>query len=64
MSRTLWITITIVVLALAWAALDDITTSPEPSYGMEWAMVGVATLWLAAPVLLRLARGLSARRNR
>jgi hypothetical protein len=46
----------IVVAALDWAALDDITTGHEPSFWMEWTFLA-----LSAPLLFVLWR--TARRS-
>lgn len=40
----IWIT-SVVLLALCWLALDDITTGSEPSFLMEWLMVAGTALW-------------------
>lgn len=40
--------VTIVLVALCWLALDDITTGAQPSFRLEWAMVGLTVAWLAA----------------
>ena len=37
--------VSIVVLLLCWAALDDITTGSEPNHVLEWTMVGVGIIW-------------------
>ncbi len=52
MKTGLLVFISLVALALAWAALDDITTGSEPSFGLEWTMVGAAILWLAFVVAI------------
>jgi hypothetical protein len=38
--------VTAVVLAIAYAALDDITTNPEPSYTAEYIWLALTVLWL------------------
>ena len=43
--------LTILVAALDWAALDDITTGHEPSFWMEWSFLA-----LSAPLLFILWR--------
>ncbi|MCP4203037.1 MAG: hypothetical protein GY769_14030 [bacterium] len=53
--------ISISVLALTYAALDDITTGREPSLVLEWLMVGAAAIWFSALAAGALRRGLSDR---
>ena len=38
--------VTVVLLLLAWAALDDITTGSESSLVAEYIAVVVASVWL------------------
>lgn len=45
-SRLLKWSATAAVLVLAWLALDDITTGSQPTFRLEWAMVGLAVVWL------------------
>jgi len=40
--------VTCLVALLALLALDDITTGVEPSFVVEWLMVGCASVWLLA----------------
>jgi len=37
--------VSVAVLLLCWAALDDITTGTEPNHILEWTMVGVGIIW-------------------
>jgi len=50
MKRLLWLAV-VVLLALDWAALDDITTGREPSFLGEYL-----TLALSVPVIVFLLR--------
>ncbi len=53
--------ISVALLALTYAALDDITTGREPSFALEWSMVVAAAIWfmaLAASALRRRISGL------
>ena len=45
MKRVLKHLVSIAVLLLCWAALDDITTGTEPSHFLEWTMVGIGIIW-------------------
>ncbi len=38
--------VTAVVLAIAYAALDDITTNPQPNYTAEYLWLALTVLWL------------------
>ena len=54
------IALSVLLLGLAWLALDDITTGREPSFALEWAAVGVCAVWflvLAAVGLRRAHNG-------
>ncbi|OGD86592.1 hypothetical protein A2Z23_02165 [Candidatus Curtissbacteria bacterium RBG_16_39_7] len=44
MKRFLIIGLVFVLLALDWAALDDITTGNEPDYFLEYMILGVSLL--------------------
>ena len=46
MKKLLAIILVVVVLALDWAALDDITTGLESDYLGEYAVLGVSLLFL------------------
>jgi hypothetical protein len=46
----------VALVALNWAALDDITTGSEPSYVLEWAVVFVTLGGLVVGVLVGLSR--------
>ena len=57
MRITTLLAVSLAILALAYAALDDITTGRQPSFVLEWVMVAVALVWFAAmPVLWRRRR--------
>ncbi|MGB5816987.1 MAG: hypothetical protein WBH85_16020 [Thermoanaerobaculia bacterium] len=45
MKQALTSLVSIAVLLLCWAALDDITTGTEPNYFLEWTMVGAGIIW-------------------
>lgn len=49
--RALTWLISIAVLLLCWAALDDITTGTEPSHVLEWAMVGAGIIWYGGLII-------------
>lgn len=53
MKRSVLVFVSLALLALAWAALDDITTGHEPNFTLEWAIVGVTGCWFAGLVALR-----------
>jgi hypothetical protein len=38
--------LTAAVLALAYAALDDITTNPQPNYTAEYVWLALTGIWL------------------
>jgi heme/copper-type cytochrome/quinol oxidase subunit 3 len=38
--------VTAVVLAIAYAALDDITTNPQPSHTAEYLWLALTVIWL------------------
>ena len=46
--RLLLAVVLLVILALDFAALDDITTGNEPGFAMEWAWLTVSTIFLGA----------------
>ena len=48
--------LTVVVLALAYAALDDLTTNPQPSYTAEYVWLVVATAWMDAMTIIVVGR--------
>ena len=56
MKRTLTIIISIVLLVLCYAALDDITTGDEPSHVLEWMFVSLTVVWFAGLVVVNLIR--------
>lgn len=53
MKRGLIYLVSVVVLLLCWAALDDITTGSQPDFVLEWLMVGGAIVWFVGLILLR-----------
>lgn len=58
MRNALLAIVSLVIGLLAWAALDDITTGRQPTFVLEWMMVGVAALWVVLLVILwRRSRG-------
>jgi hypothetical protein len=56
MKRATILSISILLLVLAWVALDDITTGQEPSHTLEWAMVAVTVIWFSVLAGARLLR--------
>jgi hypothetical protein len=48
MKRAAIVGVSILLLVLAWLALDDIITGQEPSHALEWAMVAVTVIWFSA----------------
>jgi len=56
MKRAAIFTISIALLLLSWAALDDITTGTEPSLVLEWIVVSLTFAWFAAPITARIRR--------
>ena len=56
MKRTLTIIISIVLLVLCYAALDDITTGDEPSHTLEWMFVSLTVTWFVGLVVIKLTR--------
>jgi hypothetical protein len=55
MSKAFVALVSVVLGLLAWLALDDITTGSEPNHLLEWAMVGVTTLWFGGLAWRRLS---------
>ena len=45
MKRVLISLVSVVVLLLCLAALDDITTGTEPNHILEWTMVCAGIIW-------------------
>ncbi|MGB5343855.1 MAG: hypothetical protein WBN87_10825 [Thermoanaerobaculia bacterium] len=56
MKRFLTITISIALLVLCYAALDDITTEDEPSHVLEWMFVWLTVAWFVGLLVARIAR--------
>lgn len=52
MKRVSTTLVSIAVLLLCWAALDDITTGTETSHVLEWTMVGAGILWYGGLITL------------
>jgi hypothetical protein len=48
MRKTFLVLISLGLAALAYAALDDITTGSEASFVLEWSIVAIAALWFSA----------------
>lgn len=53
MRRTLIFLVSVAVLLLCWAALDDITTGSEPNHVVEWLMVGTGIIWFGGLIMAR-----------
>ncbi len=45
--RLLRVAVSLAVLVLCWLALDDITTSRQPDYHLEYAMLAGGVAWFA-----------------
>jgi hypothetical protein len=45
--------VSVAVLLLCWAALDDITTGSEPNHVVEWLMVGTGIIWFGGLIMAR-----------
>ena len=56
MKRRVTFIISIVLLVLCWAALDDITTGDEPSHVLEWMFVWLTVVWFVGLLVARIAR--------
>jgi len=56
MKRRVTFVISIILLVLCWAALDDITTGDEPSHVLEWMFVLLTIIWFAGLVVARIVR--------
>ena len=57
MKRFLAFTISIILLVLCYAALDDITTGNQPHYVLEWMFVSLTVAWFVGLVVVKLTRG-------
>ncbi len=55
-SRMLPAAVSIAVLVLCWLALDDITTSRQPGYTLEYAMLAAGAAWFAGLAVARRRR--------
>ena len=58
MKRALIVAISVALLLLCWAALDDITTGNQPDYVLEWMCVWLTVVWFAGLTTARLKRSL------
>ena len=56
MKRFLTFTISIILLVLCYAALDDITTGDQPSHVLEWMFVWLTVVWFVGLLVARIAR--------
>ena len=56
MRRWLIVLATVGLLALSFAALDDITTGNEPNFYAEYVVVTITVLWCAVLIAARLRR--------
>jgi hypothetical protein len=56
MNRTLAFTLSIILLALCWAALDDITTGDQPHYYLEWMFVSLTVVWFVGLIAFTITR--------
>jgi hypothetical protein len=57
MKRAIVIVVSLLFLALTWAALDDITTGSQPSFVLEWGLVVASAGWFAALLVNRRRHG-------
>ncbi len=56
MKRFLTFTISIILLVLCYAALDDITTGNQPHYVLEWIFVSLTLVWFVGLIAFRIIR--------
>ena len=56
MKRFRTITISIILLVLCYAALDDITTGDEPSHVLEWMFVSLTIVWFVGLIAATITR--------
>lgn len=54
MKRFLTFTISIILLVLCYAALDDITTGNQPHYVLEWMFVSLTLVWFVGLIAFRI----------
>ncbi len=56
MKRAAIFTISIILLVLCWAALDDITTGDQPHYYLEWMFVSLTVVWFVGLIAFTIMR--------
>jgi hypothetical protein len=56
MKRRLLVVISIALLVLCWAALDEITTGNQPDHVWEWMCVLLTVVWFAGLGVARIVR--------
>ena len=56
MKRLLTFTISVILLALCYAALDDITTGNQQHYYMEWMFVSLTLVWFVGLIAFTIVR--------
>lgn len=54
MKRFLLITFSIILIAVSWLALDDITTGDQPHFVFEWIVVFTSIAWFAGLIAFRI----------
>ncbi len=54
MKRSWSIFISVVLLLLSWAALDDITTGNEAKYHLEWMFISLTIAWFGGILAARI----------
>ena len=54
MRRATIFTISVILLVLCYAALDDITTGNQPHYVLEWIFVSLTVAWFVGLVVIKL----------
>ena len=56
MRRATIFTISIVLLVLCYAALDDITTGNQPHHVLEWMFVSLTIVWFVGLIAATITR--------
>jgi hypothetical protein len=56
MRRTLIKIVSIALLLLSLAALDDITTGDQPHFYLEWIVVWLTVVWFLGLIAARITR--------
>ena len=56
MKRAAIFTISIILLVLSYAALDDITTGNQPHYVLEWMFVSLTLVWFVGLIAFTIIR--------